>query len=155
VAGPQYPHGIAWPANVTRIEHLPPGDHARFYAAQRFTLNVTRADMVRAGWSPSVRLFEAAACGTPIISDFWPGLSTFFEPGREILIARSTADALRVLDRLAEDERREIGTRARRRVLAQHTAMHRAVELEGFAREARERGARRRAAREKARPAAS
>jgi spore maturation protein CgeB len=155
VAGPQYPNGIAWPANVTRIEHLPPGDHARFYAAQRFTLNVTRADMVRAGWSPSVRLFEAAACGTPIISDFWPGLSTFFEPGREILIARSTADALRVLDRLAEDERREIGTRARRRVLAQHTAMHRAVELEGFAREARERGARRRAAREKARPAAS
>jgi spore maturation protein CgeB len=70
VAGPQYPDTIDWPANVERIEHLPPQDHPSFYSRQRFTLNVTRADMIAAGWSPSVRLFEAAACGTPIISDF-------------------------------------------------------------------------------------
>ncbi|HEX9306100.1 MAG TPA: glycosyltransferase [Anaeromyxobacter sp.] len=155
VAGPQYPAELRWPANVERLEHLPPGAHAEFYAAQRFTLNVTRADMVRAGWSPSVRLFEAAACGTPILSDPWPGLEEFFEPGREILLARTTEDALRVLGSMPDDERRVVGARARRRVLAAHTAAHRARELEGFVREAKERRARRRAPKEKARPAAS
>jgi spore maturation protein CgeB len=80
VAGPQYPDSIHWPKNVERITHLEPKKHRAFYNAQRFTLNVTRADMIRAGYSPSVRLFEAAACGTPIISDEWPGLSELFEP---------------------------------------------------------------------------
>lgn len=137
VAGPQYPGDIAWPSNVERIEHLPPGEHAAFYASQRFTLNVTRADMVRAGWSPSVRLFEAAACGTPVVSDPWPGLETIFAPGREILIAKSTADALRLLDETTEDQRRAIGERARRRVLAEHTAAHRVRQIEEYVGEAR------------------
>ena len=88
MAGPMYPAELEWPGNVERIENVPPRDHPSFYAAQRFTLNVTRADMVRAGWSPSVRLFEAAACGVPVMSDWWEGLDAFFEPGREILIAR-------------------------------------------------------------------
>jgi spore maturation protein CgeB len=155
VAGPQYPPDLSWPPNVERIEHLAPGDHAAFYAAQRFTLNVTRADMVRAGWSPSVRLFEAAACGTPVVSDLWPGLGSFFQPGREILVARSSEDTLRLLDELGEDERSAIGARARRRVLAQHTAAHRARELEGVVREARERRTRPRAPAEERRPAAT
>ncbi len=90
VAGPQYPAEIDWPVNVERIEHLPPGQHRHFYNSQRYTLNITRTDMVRAGYSPSVRLFEAAACGVSIISDWWDGLDTFFEPGREILISGST-----------------------------------------------------------------
>ena len=94
MAGPQYPQTIRWPRNVTRVEHVPPDRHRAFYNAQRFTLNVTRAAMVKAGYSPSVRLFEAAACGVPIISDEWPGLETIFTPGREILVARSTEDAL-------------------------------------------------------------
>ena len=81
-------------ANVERIAHLPPDRHRAFYNSQRFTLNVTRADMVAAGYSPSVRLFEAAACGTPIISDAWPGLDELFEPDREILIAHDTDDVL-------------------------------------------------------------
>ncbi|ABC80833.1 CgeB family protein [Anaeromyxobacter dehalogenans] len=145
VAGPQYPPGLEWPANVRRVEHLAPGEHAAFYAAQRFTLNVTRADMVRAGWSPSVRLFEAAACATPIVSDPWPGIETVFAPGRELLLARSTDEALAILERLPEDERRAVGARARRRVLAEHTAAHRAEALAAHVREARERAARRRA----------
>src|SRR5206468_12762240 len=86
VAGALYPDDVAWPANVQRLAHVSPADHAAFYAASRFTLNVTRADMIAAGWSPSVRLFEAAACGTPIISDAWDGLETLFSPGREILL---------------------------------------------------------------------
>ncbi len=129
VAGPQYPATIRWPANVERIEHLPPAGHRAWYNAQRFTLNVTRDDMIRAGHSPSVRLFEAAACGTPIVSDWWEGLDTVFEIGKEILVARSTEEALRILDETSEDERCAMGERARQRVLREHTAAQRAREL--------------------------
>lgn len=129
VAGPQYPDSIDWPENVERIDHLPPEKHEGFYNAQRFTLNITRADMRRAGYSPSVRLFEAAACGVPIVSDRWEGLDTIFRPGREILIVDSTEEALDVLRGTSEEERRAVGERARRRVLASHTADRRAEEL--------------------------
>jgi len=134
VAGSQFPESIAWPRNVRRISHLAPDRHRRFYASQRFTLNVTRPDMVRAGWSPSVRLFEAAACGVPIVSDAWEGLGSVFDIGREILVARRAADVLAILEDLTERERAAIGRRARARVLAEHTAAHRAAELEAYAR---------------------
>lgn len=130
VAGPQYPEGIEWPANVERIEHLAPAEHPGFYSAQRFTLNVTRARMRVAGWSPSVRLFEAAACGVPVVSDRWQGLDQIFAPGEEILIADGPEDVLGFLREVGEDERREIGARARRRVLAEHTAARRCELLE-------------------------
>jgi spore maturation protein CgeB len=133
VAGPQYPQDIVWPRNVQRIDHLPPAGHRGFYAAQRFTLNLTRADMIAAGFSPSVRLFEAAACGTPIISDFWEGIDTLFQPGEEILIARSSDEVLGWLRDRSAEETLEIGARARARVLAEHTSAHRAAELEGYA----------------------
>ncbi len=136
VAGPQYPSSVVWPRNVRRRTHLPPPRHRAFYNAQRFTLNVTRANMVRAGFSPSVRLFEAAACGIPIISDYWPGLENFFGPGREILVARSPGESLAYLRDLSETERCAIGRRARARVLANHTARHRACELETYISEA-------------------
>lgn len=136
VAGPQYPAELVWPENVDRIDHLPPSEHRRFYASQRLTLNVTRADMMRAGWSPSVRLFEAAAAAVPVITDDWPGLADFFEPGHEILVARSPEDVRRHLA-LDEQEREAIAARARARVLAAHTAEHRAVELEDHVRSAR------------------
>jgi spore maturation protein CgeB len=87
--------------------------------------------MVTAGYSPSVRLFEAAACGVPVISDPWPGLETIFAPGREILVARSAADVLRTLGSVGVEEGRRIGARARRTALACHTALHRAEQLEG------------------------
>lgn len=132
VVGPQYPDDIAWPQNVRRITHLPPAKHRRFYNSQKFTLNVTRADMIRAGYSPSVRLFEAAACGVPIISDSWHGLESFFEPGEEILVARSADDVLRFLRDTSEAAREAMAERARCRVLASHTAAHRAAELEQY-----------------------
>jgi spore maturation protein CgeB len=141
VAGPQYPDSIAWPANVERIEHLPPADHPRFYASQRLTLNVTRVDMVRAGWSPSVRLFEAAACAVPVVSDDWAGLDTFFRPGSEVVIAAGTEDVLAALDTVDAGRRRAMGDAARRRVLAGHTAAHRVEQLEALARDASGAGA--------------
>lgn len=132
VAGPMYPRELSWPANVERIEHLAPSAHRRFYNSQRFTLNLTRADMRVAGFSPSVRLFEAAACATPIISDYWPGLETFFKLGTEVLTASSSEEMLRYLREMREQDRRAIGERARRRILAEHTSEHRAIELEEY-----------------------
>jgi spore maturation protein CgeB len=136
VAGPQYPASVPWPANVERIQHLPPTAHRRFYARMRYTLNVTRRDMVRAGYSPSVRLFEAAACGVPIISDGWKGLDRFFTPAAEILLSSGARQTLGYLRDLPDADRREIGRCARERVLREHTATHRVLELEAYAREA-------------------
>jgi len=126
VAGPQYPGDIDWPDNVERIAHCPPADHPAFYSASRFTLNVTRADMIAAGWSPSVRLFEAGACGTPIISDRWDGIEDLFTPGEAIILADTAADVIAALDRPAHD----IGAAARAAVLAGHSAAHRAAQFE-------------------------
>jgi spore maturation protein CgeB len=129
VAGPQYPRDIEWPANVERVEHLPPANHAAFYAAQRFTLNITRAAMITAGWSPSVRLFEAAACGTPIISDRWPGLADLLPECDAILIADDTDAVVAALANLTEPARRRIGQRARAIVSDGHTGAARAADL--------------------------
>jgi spore maturation protein CgeB len=132
LAGPQYPPHLHWPPNVARIEHLPPRQHRDFYNRQRFTLNITRADMIAAGWSPSVRLFEAAACATPIISDRWPGIDTLFEPGREIVLAANPEEVLAALCAMPDEKRVAMGELACRRVLAEHTAAHRAAQLEGY-----------------------
>jgi spore maturation protein CgeB len=129
VAGSLYPADLEWPPHVQRIEHVPPPDHGTFYNRQRFTLNLTRADMRRLGFSPSVRLFEAAACGTVIISDVWEGLDTFFAPHTEILPATTADEVEWYLQHLPTAQRLEIGRRARARVLAEHTAAVRAAEL--------------------------
>jgi spore maturation protein CgeB len=132
VAGPQYPADIAWPPNVVRRDHVPPSRHPAFYNRLRFVLNLTRADMIAAGWSPSVRLFEAAACGVPIISDVWPGIDEFLAPGREILIARSTEDVVRCLREILPGKRMQVAAAARARVLSSHTAAQRAIEFERY-----------------------
>lgn len=129
VAGPQYPSGIDWPENVERMEHLPPDRHGGFYNAQRFTLNVTRSAMRAMGWSPSVRLFEAAACGTPVISDRWDGLSDLLPDGEAIVIADDTEAVVATLTAMAEEQRAAMGAAARRLVLDGHTGEARAREL--------------------------
>jgi spore maturation protein CgeB len=128
LAGAQYPRSFPWTENIHFVRHLPPAEHSPFYAASRLTLNVTRAAMARSGWCPSGRLFEAAACGTAILTDTWRGLDEFFEPGREILIARSTQEALDALD-MSPEAIATLGRRGRERVLDAHTSMHRAREL--------------------------
>jgi spore maturation protein CgeB len=135
VAGPQYPASIEWASNIERLDHLAPDRHREFYNQLAFTLNVTRRHMREAGWSPSVRLFEAAACGVPIISDPWDGLDELFEPDREILIAHDGDDVVRYLSDLGDAERRAIGARAGARVRSSHTAAHRAADLERYVRD--------------------
>lgn len=128
VGGAQYPDDFPWEENVWFVRHVPPRKHPVFYCSSRATLNVTRRAMAEVGYCPSGRLFEAAACGTPIVSDSWEGLDQFFEPGCELLVARSSADVIDVLSRSPE-ELETIGEAARQRVLSEHTAEHRSREL--------------------------
>ena len=128
IGGAQYPQDFAWTDNIFFWRHVAQGDHPRFYAAARATLNVTRQAMAASGWCPSGRLFEAAACAAPVLSDWWDGLDEFFVPEREILIVRTSEDVLAVLD-LSDAEIDRIGEAARARVLADHTADRRADEL--------------------------
>lgn len=132
VAGSQYPATYNWSGNIELLGHLPPAEHRKYYNSQRYTLNVTRQDMIKAGFSPSVRLFEAAACKVPIISDYWDGLDSFFEPGTEILIAHSTEDVVGYLTEISEKERRRIAENAYQKILNKHTSEARAKELENY-----------------------
>jgi spore maturation protein CgeB len=132
VAGPMYPPEFQWASNIHRIIHVPPRDHASLYSSSRFTLNLTRNDMVAAGYSPSVRLFEAAACGAAIISDYWQGIDEFLEPGKEVLIAKTTEDIMTMLSGISDTEISRMGKQARERIISAHTAEHRARELEAI-----------------------
>jgi spore maturation protein CgeB len=131
-----YPKAIEWPKNVLREIHLSPREHPAFYAGQRFTLNVTRAAMKQAGYSPSVRLFEAGACGAPVISDWWEGLEGLFQIGREVLVSAGPEQTLRYLRDVGDERRLAIGQAARARVLAEHTPEQRALQLERYWKEA-------------------
>lgn len=135
VAGPQYPETLSWPPNVERTIHLSPREHPEFYGAQRFTLNITREAMKAAGYAPSVRLFEAGACATPIISDWWEGLDSILRIDEEVLIASNEDDVLRYLHDLTEAERLRIADAARRRILAEHTPTVRVNQLEQYVKE--------------------
>ena len=128
VAGAQFPDDLDWPDNVERIEHVPPPQHAAFYNAQRFTLNLTREAMKRTGHSPSVRLFEAGACGTAILSDRWAGLGSVLPEGEAVLPVESSEDVLAALS-LPDADRDRIAAAARAAILGRHTGQARAREL--------------------------
>jgi spore maturation protein CgeB len=129
MAGSLHPASFPWTANIHFLRHLPPGEHSAFYCSSRLTLNVTRGAMARMGYCPSGRLFEAAACGTPVLSDEWEGLDRFFEPGREILVARTSDEAMDAVS-LPPSALQAVARAARERALAEHTAEHRGRELE-------------------------
>ena len=128
IAGAQYPDGFPWTGNTYFVRHLPPPEHPAFYSSSRLTLNVTREAMARMGWCPSGRLFEAAACGVPILSDAWPGLDEFFAPGQEILVSDTTAEAMEALA-MPPDALSSLARRARERTLDEHTAARRARDM--------------------------
>lgn len=130
VAGPQYPKDIVWRANIRKMIHVSPPEHPAFYSSSRFTLNLTRSDMVAAGYSPSVRLFEASACGSAILSDAWNGIDEFLTPGEEILLPSDEYEVAAILTGMSDKDRKCIGQRARERILAEHTSEHRARKFE-------------------------
>jgi spore maturation protein CgeB len=129
LAGSLYPENIWYPSNVKYFYHIPPSEHPSFYCSSRFTLNITRGAMAAMGYCPSGRLFEAAACGVPIISDYWKGLEFFFEPGKEIFVVNSAEDVIKLLN-MNEYEKNEVAEAARKRVLVSHTSDNRAIEFE-------------------------
>lgn len=129
IGGAQYPQDFPWLDNIYFAQHVEPGQHSAFYSSSRLTLNITRRAMKEMGYCPSGRLFEAAACGAPILSDRWDGLELFFEPGREIVVAQSTDEAVAAMG-LSEAELARMAQAARERVLDEHTAAHRARHLE-------------------------
>ena len=128
LAGSMYPWGWDWGANVRKTEHVAPSDHPALYSSSRCTLNITRAEMAASGFCPSGRFFEAAACGTPIISDWFDGLDHFFAPGDELCVAESADDVVRFID-YGYAELQRIAARARERTLDEHTGDHRAKQL--------------------------
>ncbi len=130
VAGSMYPAELPWSAQVRRLTHVAPAEHAAFYSSSKYTLNLTRQEMMAAGYSPSVRLFEASACGAAILSDPWPGLDSFLQPQEEVLVVEDSTDVVSILTQLSVEQRERIGRRASQRVLDQHTASHRAGEFE-------------------------
>lgn len=129
MGGAQYPAEFPWTKNIFFVQHLPPSEHPSFFCSSRLTLNVTRGAMREMGWCPSGRLFEAAACGVPIVSDSWKGLDEFFTPESEILIASSAEDVLATLE-LSDAQLSRIAHAARERVLAEHTGAQRAQQFE-------------------------
>jgi spore maturation protein CgeB len=129
IGGAQYPASFPWTPNIYFVRHLPPGEHPAFFSSSALTLNVTRQAMVKMGYCPSGRLFEAAACGTAIVSDHWEGLEHFFTPGHEIVVSRSAEDTLAALEQ-SHAEVARIGSAARARTLQEHTAGRRVIELE-------------------------
>jgi spore maturation protein CgeB len=131
IGGSLYPEDFPWTPNMFYVRHLPPGEHPAFYGSSLLTLNVTRGTMCRMGFCPSGRLFEAAACGAAVISDEWPGLELFFEPGKEILVGHTSEDVVEALCLPRQDLAR-IARAARERFLADHTATRRARELENI-----------------------
>jgi spore maturation protein CgeB len=131
IGGSMYDSNFPWLANIYWVSHLPPPRHPSFYCSSNITLNVTRGPMAEAGFCPSGRLFEAAACGVPVFSDFWEGLDTFYEPGSEILIGHTTQDAVEMLHRSPQDLAR-MGRAARERTLSDHTSDQRAKDLEAI-----------------------
>jgi len=128
IGGALYPAEFPWSNNVWFVRHVPPPEHPAFYCSSNLTLSVTRSAMADMGYCPSGRLFEAAACGTPVISDYWEGLEEFFEPGKEILIASDSTDVCDAIS-LNPAELDQIAGAARERVLSEHTAQHRSQEL--------------------------
>jgi spore maturation protein CgeB len=128
IGGAKYPPAFPWSDNIFFVRHLPPSEHSAFYCSSRVTLNVTRAPMAEMGFCPSGRLFEAAACGAAVLSDSWEGLSEFFLPGSEILVANTIEDVLAALE-TTDHELSRLARASRERVLTDHTAERRAVQL--------------------------
>jgi spore maturation protein CgeB len=135
LAGALYPWHWEWPENVLRIEHVAPADHSRFYSSSRITLNLTRGEMAANGWCPSGRFFEAAACGTPLITDAWEGLDSFFDPRHDLRVVARAEDVQDALN-MADHELQSMAARARQRTLDEHTGMVRARQLLGYLEEA-------------------
>jgi spore maturation protein CgeB len=128
LAGSMYPWDWEWPANVRRYDHVSPADHPALYSSSRMTLNITRKEMAASGYCPSGRFFEAAACGTPIVTDYFEGLESFFDLHEDLMVVDSSEDVVQALQMDVADLHR-LALHASERTFAEHTGESRANEL--------------------------
>jgi spore maturation protein CgeB len=120
----------AFPPNVRWVGHVPTNEHRMWNCSARIVLNINRADMAATGYSPPTRVFEAAGCGSCVITDAWEGIERFLAPGDEVLVASSAKDIAHHLRATMPERAAALGAAARRRVLADHTYATRAAELD-------------------------
>ena len=118
------------PKNVRWMGHVSTSDHNGVNSSARMVLNVNRTSMAETGFSPPTRIFEVAGAGTCLLCDFWPGIDSFFEPDRELLVVRTGKDVADILMNYHEDDLAEIGSRFRLRALREHTYAQRAKGVE-------------------------
>lgn len=126
--------GAGWedvnlPRNVHYAGHVTSRDHNAFNTTPLAVLNISRQNMADVGFSPATRVFEAAGAGACLITDYWEGIDTFFEPGAELLVARDGEEVASLLDRLNAGEAAEIGDRAMQRARRVHDYRRRAEEV--------------------------
>jgi len=93
-------------------------------------LNINRDSMAAVGFSPPTRVFEAAGAGACLITDYWTGIEMFFEPGKEILVARGPEELVGHLRNVSTSEAKEIGRNMQARALREHTYALRARQFE-------------------------
>jgi spore maturation protein CgeB len=123
-------HDKPMTSNINYIGHVFTKDHNAINSSPKAVLNISRDSMAKYGFSPATRVFEAAGAGACIITDYWTGIDTFFEPGKEILIANNGEEVIQILAALTNEQAEEIGKAALRKVFTEHTYTHRAAELE-------------------------
>lgn len=118
------------PSNINYIGHVYTKEHNAFNCSPMAVLNISRDSMAKYGFSPATRVFEAAGAAACIITDYWEGIETFFEPEKEIIVVESGEEVEKVLQELTPEGAAEIGKAAYKKVLAEHTYEHRAELLE-------------------------
>ncbi|OWV80723.1 hypothetical protein ATY77_23815 [Rhizobium sp. R634] len=123
-------HDKPMSSNVNYIGHVSTRDHNAFNVTPMAVLNISRASMAENGFSPATRVFEAAGAGACLITDYWEGIDFFLKPNEEILVARDGDDVVALIAGLSRRRAQEIGERARRRVLADHTYANRAEKVD-------------------------
>lgn len=116
--------------NVKYIGHVYTKDHNAFNCTPKAVLNISRESMAKYGFSPATRVFEAAGAAACIITDYWKGIDSFFEPGKEILVVNNGKEVEKTLTHLSSKEAKKIGKAAYKKVLEKHTYAHRAKLLE-------------------------
>jgi spore maturation protein CgeB len=123
-------HDKPMSANINYLGHVYTKDHNALNCSPKAVLNISRDSMASYGFSPATRVFEAAGAGACLITDYWIGIDFFFEPGKEIMVAKSGDEVKEILAGLTAEKAREIGQAALIKVLDKHTYAHRAIELD-------------------------
>ncbi len=134
-------YGVRYPDEARRelvdagIEYagwLPNAEVPAAFAAFGATVHIPRRPYVEAlPGIPTIRVFEALACGIPLVCSPWDDAEALFTPGADYLVARDGAEMRRLLRDVLADEAlaAELALHGRRTILARHTCAHRVDEL--------------------------